>query len=96
MSEFLLWLVGGGCVVATSWILEQVTWFQNLEPQKKRYLQFGVSALIGLGALAVTQYVPKETLNLLEPYFAVLSSVFGMIFLNQTAHALDPNRKAKG
>lgn len=96
MSEFLLWLVGGGCVVATSWILEQVNWFQNLNSQKKRYVQFGVSAFIGLLALAIVQFVPKETLNMLEPYFSVISSVFGMIFLNQVAHTLDPNRKANG
>jgi len=96
MSEFLLWLVGGGCVIATSWVLEQVEWFQNLEASQKRYLQFGVSALVGLAALAVSQYVPKEVLDALEPYFAVLSTVFYAIFLNQTAHTLDPNRKAKG
>ena len=40
MSEFLLWLVSGGCVIAASWALEQLDWFQNLTPQQKRYLQF--------------------------------------------------------
>jgi hypothetical protein len=93
MSEFLVWLVSGGCVVATSWILEQVTWFQNLTSQQKKYLQFSLSSFIGLTALLVLQFVPQETLQMLEPYFKILSSVFGMIFLNQVAHSLDPNRR---
>jgi hypothetical protein len=93
MSEFLLWLVSGGCVIAASWALEQLDWFQNLTPQQKRYLQFGLSAFLGLGALLVSNFVPQEVLQALEPYFQVLASVFGMIFLNQAAHSLDPNRK---
>ncbi len=93
LSGFLLWMTAGGSVVAVSWILEQVAWFQSLEAGKKRWLQYGLSAFVGIAALAIKQFVPEATLEMLTPYFAVLVGVFAPVFLNQMSHTLDPRKQ---
>ena len=90
LSSFLLWVVTGGCVVAVSWICERWKWFQAQPPDNKKYIQYGLSVVLGVAALLVQVYVPKPILELMQPYFAVFSAVFGMLFLNQASHTLDP------
>jgi len=96
LNDFLVWLMSGGAVVAVSWIFEEIEWFQSLSPKTKRYFQYGLSVLFGVSALLVQQFVPADVLKMLNPYFEILAATFGMIFLNQVAHTLNPNRKAKG
>ena len=93
LNNFLVRLMGGGAVIAVSWIFEQFAWFQQISPNLKQWLMFVLSALVGVGALYVTTSVPKEVLDAIAPYFAIIASVFGMIFLNQIAHTLNPKRK---
>lgn len=93
LDNFLLWLIAGGSVVAVSWILEQVAWFQSLPSKTKQLVQYGASIAVGLAALAIQLYVPADVLDQLEPFFAVIASTFGMVFLNQIAHKVDNNRK---
>lgn len=93
LNEFLVWLTAGGSVIAWSWIMEQVPWFQSLSVSAKKWVQLGGSVAIAIGALAVTMYVPKETLELIAPWFKLIAGLFGVIFVNQIAHAYDPNRK---
>jgi hypothetical protein len=93
ITEFLLWLVAGGSVIAVSWVMEQILWFQTLAPSQRKWIQYVASAVLGLIALAVQLYVAPEVLEKVSPFFAVLASTFGLIFLNQIAHSLNPSRK---
>lgn len=93
LENFLLWLVAGGSVVAVSWIMEQVAWFQNLSSKQRQWLQYVCASGLGIVALAVQTYVPSETLKVMAPYFGVIAGTFGMVFLNQIAHTLDPRKK---
>jgi hypothetical protein len=90
LSNFLLWMVTGGSVIAVSWLCERWKWFQAQTPDNKKYIQYGASALLGIAALLVQNYVTTAILELMQPYFAVLAAVFGMLFLNQAAHVNDP------
>lgn len=91
LEQFLVWLIGGGAIIAFSWIMEQIDWFQTLSPKAKRWLMFAGSAAIGLGALAVVTYVPPEVLAQLSPWFTIVAAVFVSVFLNQAAHKYDPD-----
>jgi hypothetical protein len=93
--DFLIWLVAGGSAVAVSWVAERVTKFQTLDPNQKKWIQYGASVLIACAALAVQYYVPKEALEAIAPYFAIAAGLFGTFFVNQASHALDPARDRK-
>lgn len=93
LSAFLVWLVAGGCVIAASWILEQFDGFQAQTPKIKRWIQFGLSAVIGLTALAIQVWVPPAVLEQIAPFFAVLCAAWVSIFVNQMAHLVDPGKK---
>lgn len=86
LVQFLTWLTVGGCVIAASWIMDKVSWFQKLKANVKLWVQVGISSALGIGALLVLNYVPLETLELIQPYWSVLATVFAMVFLNQTFH----------
>jgi hypothetical protein len=92
LTSFLMWIVAGGSVVAVSWWSERSVWFQALQSETKKWVQYGVSASLGILALLIQQFVPASVLYLLTPYFAILAGVFGMVFLNQLAHTNDPAR----
>ena len=92
LNDFLVWLMAGGSVIAWSWVMEQVAWFQNLSSGQRKWTQYGGSTLIGLAALAVTTYVPVATLDAIAPWFAIIAGIFGMVFINQAAHKINPNR----
>lgn len=93
LVKFLIWIIGGGSVVAFSWIMEQLTWFQNLPPEKKRWITFGGSTVLALAAWAVNKYVPAETLAVLAEPFTIIASIFVMVLLNQYAHKVDSDRR---
>jgi len=92
LEQFLVWLIGGGSVIALFWLAEQSTWFQGLSVVMKRLVMFGGSAILGLGALAVVTYVPPEVLEQLSPWFSIIAATFVSVFLNQAAHKFDPDR----
>lgn len=92
LEQFMIWLIGGGSVIAFAWIMEQIDWFQSLTPKMKRLVMFGGSAVLGLGALAVITFVPPEVLVQLNPWFMVVTAIFLSVFLNQAAHKYDPDR----
>lgn len=90
--DLLIWLTGSGAVIAVSWLCERWSWFQAQGSEIKKWIMYGASAVIAIAALLIQQYVPVETLELVAPYVTVLISIFGMIFLNQAGHVLDPAR----
>jgi hypothetical protein len=84
ISDFLVWLAGGGSIVAASWVLGQIPWYQTLAEKVKQYVFFFIAVLFGGGSFAITQYVSVDVLNSIAPYFLIVAFVFGAVFLNQT------------
>jgi hypothetical protein len=90
LTGFLQWLVGGGgSILAVSWILERLKWFQSLSSNTKDYTIFGFAVFVGCGALAVITYVPPAILALFAPYFLILASTFVMVFIAKAFHRAD-------
>ena len=89
-EDFLMWLIAsGGSIAAVSWILERVAWFQNQPSQNKDYIIFGLSVVVGIFAQLLLTYLPKETIEVITPYFAIVSSIFGTVFLAKGFHKVD-------
>lgn len=90
VEEFLKYLIfGGGSVATVSFLGERWAWFQLFEKEAKRFYSFVASALIGIGAYAFLTYAPAGTIEMLTPYFMIVSSVFGTHYLGQAFHAKD-------
>lgn len=90
IKAFLQWLVGGGgSILAVSWILERMAWFQALNSDRKDYTIFGFAVIVGCGALAVVTYVPAIVLDSIAPFFLVISSIFVTIFIAKIFHQAD-------
>jgi hypothetical protein len=90
VNSFLQWLIGGGgSIMAVSWILERTKWFQALNSDQKDYTIFGLSAVVGCGALAIVTYVPAYILAEIAPYFLILASIFTTVFIVKVFHSTD-------
>ena len=90
LTTFLNWLISGpGSILAVSWLLERMKWFQAMESNAKDYLTFGIAAVVGCAALAMVTYVPASTMAAIAPYFMILSSMFVTVFVMKTFHKAD-------
>lgn len=90
LPEFLQWLIGGGgSILAVSWILERIPWFQSLTSDQRDYAIFGMSVVVGCGALAVVTYVPAEIISDIAPYFLIIASTFATVFIAKLFHSQD-------
>jgi hypothetical protein len=87
--QVLTWIGGAGCVIAASWILERIPKYMALSSSAKRWIFFGVSTILALGAYSIAVYVPVDILEKLAPFFGIVSSVFGYVFLGKSFHKLD-------
>jgi hypothetical protein len=83
INDFLVWLTGGGFIIATSWVLGQFDWYNMLAEKTRQLVFFAISAVIGGGSYAVVTYVPQETLLSIAPYFLIVSTVFTYIFIDK-------------
>jgi hypothetical protein len=83
ISDFLIWLAGGGCLIAASWVLAQIPWYVALVERAKQWIFFGLSVVFGGGAYAISQYVAVATLDKIAPYFLIVAFVFTAIFINK-------------
>jgi len=94
LEETLIWLVsGGGAASIASWILERIPWYQQQSSETRRWIFVIVSLVLAVGAYAVIQFVPQETIDIIAPWFAVIAGVAVPILAGQAAHYLDPARK---
>jgi hypothetical protein len=82
LNQFLVWLVGGGCIAAANWVLGQFAWYATMAQKAKNWVFFGMAFLFGGGAYAVSQYVSSATLTALEPYFLIAVFAFSYVFIN--------------
>jgi hypothetical protein len=90
LRAFLQWLVGGGgSILAVSWMLERMRWFQALYADQKDYIVFGCAAVVGCGALAVVMYVPQAFLDTIAPFFMLIASIFVTVFIVKIFHRVD-------
>jgi len=90
IKAFLQWLVGGGgSILAVSWLLERMAWFQALNSDRKDYTIFGFAVIVGCGALAVVTYVPAAVLAAISPFFLVVSTIFVTVFIAKVFHQAD-------
>lgn len=88
ITDFLVWLAGGGSALALAFILEYIPSFATLTATLKKWVFFGGCALISIAAYAVQTYVPVETINAIAPYFGILASTFTYVFLGDGFHKL--------
>jgi hypothetical protein len=88
-NDLLTWLVGGGAIIAVSWLFERWAWFQSLAAGSKQFLTYGASVVLAVGAWAVVTYVSPAVLAQLAPVFSILITTFVSIFLGQGFHAVD-------
>jgi len=84
ITDFLTYLVGGGALVAASWILGQIPGYDALSDKIKQWIFFAVAIFFGGGAFAITKYVPVATINAIAPYFGIAAFAFLSIFINRT------------
>jgi hypothetical protein len=88
LNDFLSWLVySGGSIIAVSWVLEQVSSYKTLDAVVKKWVFFGLSALVSVAALLVVNYVPVAVLESIAPYFAAIAITFVNVFLGELFHA---------
>jgi len=94
IMAILQWLVGGGgSILAVSWLLERMKWFQALSSDAKDYWVFGLSAVVACTALAIIKYAPPAFIALIAPFFLAVASTFVAVFLAKTFHRTDVRRK---
>jgi hypothetical protein len=87
LNDFLSWLVySGGSIIAVSWVLEQVNWYKEQSPQLKKWVFFGLSAVVSVTALLVVNFVPAQVLQAIAPYFAAIAITFVNVFLGEVFH----------
>ena len=92
LEELLQWLLSsGGSVITASWIFERIPWFQSQTPEKKEWLFFAVSTLIAIFSYFVINFVPKEYIDAISPYFSVIAGSFYAVDVGKMFHSVDKN-----
>lgn len=90
LSEFLQWLVGsGGAIIAASWILERIPWFQAKTAEFKEWFFFAVTAVLWAGAYSVVTYVPQSVIAAVQPWFLGISGLFAAVVIGKLFHKAD-------
>jgi hypothetical protein len=84
ISDFLVWLTGGGALVAASWVLGLFAGYTTLSDKVKQIIFFGLTVVFGGAAFAITQYVPASSLDAIAPYFGIVAFAFISIFVNKS------------
>jgi drug/metabolite transporter (DMT)-like permease len=93
ITDFLTWLMGGGCLLAASWLLERFPAYTNLPSNIKEWIFFGVAVVLGGLSFVVSTYVPAGTIEAIAPYFGIVASVFSYIFLGKSFHRVDADNR---
>jgi hypothetical protein len=91
LNDFLaLLLTAGGAAAVASWVLERIPAYASIAvAETKRWVFFGVCAILALGSYCVITFVPPATLQAITPYFAILASVFSSVFFGTSFHNAD-------
>jgi len=95
LKDFLVWVLTPGAGVLAYWLMENVQFLVDLEARLKRFVAFGLSAVLGILAfLAMVgmgyQAVPVDWRAWVEALFGVAAVAGG---LSQILHGLLKLRK---
>lgn len=93
ITDFLSWLMGGGFLMAASWLLERFPKYVALSAKAKEWIFFGVATVLGIGSYAFSQYVPADVITSLSPYFIIVASVFSYVFIGKAFHRIDADNR---
>ena len=86
LMSFLQWIVAGGGTIAASWILESVPWYQEKEPVAKKWIFFGIAAVITILSYVIFNYVPQDILTAIAPYFGIVAGIWYTTFIGTAMH----------
>jgi len=89
LGGFLIWLTGGGGAILVSFLFERWDWFQAQTAKVKQFLMIVIPSLLGVGALAITTFVPPEIIAQISPYFMVLVTVITYVLGTKAFHIFD-------
>lgn len=89
LTDFLIWLVGGGSIIGISWVFERIAWYQSLTSNAKQWVFFGACTVVSVAAYAVQTYVPVASLETLAPWFQIVAGLFIALFLGNQFHEKD-------
>lgn len=94
---FMQYLIsGGGSILAASFILERFPKYKNLASSDlKDWIFFVVAGVIGVGAYLLVTLAP-EFMSSAEPFFVILSGIFGFVFLGKKYHETDKAKPEAG
>ena len=88
LQGFLTWLAGGvGSSIAVTWVFARWPWFNTLSQNVKNLLLAVSCAILALASYQIVLYVPQETIEMLSPYFAIISMAFSSFFLGNKTFA---------
>ncbi len=85
LSTLLIFLAGGTAAAGLAPLLEKSENFKALDSQVKVALVIALNTIISVAALAAIEFVPKETVDALNPFVAVGLNAF-YIGVNQFAY----------
>lgn len=94
LFAWLAWIFqSGGSVIVASWLLERIPTYVNLaSAEAKKYIFWFISFLLSSGAFAMVNYVPREILEQIAPYFGFAYGTFAVIFLGTAFHFFDKKK----
>ena len=89
LTEVLTMLASGigvGAVVA--FLFEKFKWFQNLTPNGRFWVVFGISVGLPVVATVLLQFVPAPAWAMIEPYWKAVATGFLIWAGSQLVHKL--------
>ena len=78
-KEILVWLMGAGSIALFSLLAEYWQWFQDKDPETKKYLSNVIVSFIALLAYGLNQFVPVEVFEYLDPVIKIVLTVIGSV-----------------
>lgn len=87
INELAVWILNsGGAVIIVSWLCERWNWFQLKTASQKQWIFFGFTLILSLSAYAILNFVPANILNVIAPYWGILSGLFVTVFVGEMFH----------
>ena len=89
LQEFLVWLSGGvGASTVVTWVFARWPWFVALPENTRKLLLATSCAIVALGSYQIVLMVPQNTIEMLAPYFSIVSIAFINFFLGDKTLAI--------
>lgn len=85
-KEILVWLMGAGSIAMFSLLAEYWKWFQEKDPETKKYLSNVIVSVIALVAYGLNQFVPVDVFEYLDPIIKIVLTVIGSVGFKELWH----------